>query len=107
MSLPLEGVRIVDLSAIISGPMATQILADQGADVIKVERPGVGDATRCLETRPIAECRGDSLVRALVDGGDDGRRCGLMASEPADHVDLRNAGSVVNPLDAGAVEFVL
>ena len=48
MSLPLEGVRIVDLSAIISGPMATQILADQGADVIKVEGPGPGDLVRYL-----------------------------------------------------------
>jgi crotonobetainyl-CoA:carnitine CoA-transferase CaiB-like acyl-CoA transferase len=48
MSLPLEGVRIVDLSVIISGPMATQILADQGADVIKVEAPGAGDLVRYL-----------------------------------------------------------
>ena len=46
MSLPLEGVRIVDLSAVVSGPMATQILADQGADVIKVEGPGPGDLVR-------------------------------------------------------------
>ena len=48
MTLPLEGVRIIDLSAIISGPMATQILADQGADVIKVEAPGPGDLVRYL-----------------------------------------------------------
>ncbi|MBP6011210.1 MAG: CoA transferase [Alphaproteobacteria bacterium] len=48
MTLPLDGVRIIDLSAIISGPMATQILADQGADVIKVEAPGPGDIVRYL-----------------------------------------------------------
>jgi len=48
MTLPLEGVRIIDLSAVISGPMATQILADQGADVIKVEGPGPGDIVRYL-----------------------------------------------------------
>lgn len=48
MTLPLDGVRIIDLSAIISGPMATQILADQGADVIKVEAPGPGDLVRYL-----------------------------------------------------------
>jgi crotonobetainyl-CoA:carnitine CoA-transferase CaiB-like acyl-CoA transferase len=48
VSAPLEGVRIIDLSAIISGPMATQILADQGADVIKVEAPGPGDLVRYL-----------------------------------------------------------
>ncbi len=48
MTLPLDGVCIIDLSAIISGPMATQILADQGADVIKVEAPGPGDIVRYL-----------------------------------------------------------
>lgn len=48
MTGPLDGVRIIDLSAIISGPMATQILADQGADVIKIEAPGPGDLVRYL-----------------------------------------------------------
>lgn len=48
MTLPLDGVRIIDLSAIISGPMATGILADQGADVIKIEPPGIGDLVRYL-----------------------------------------------------------
>src|SRR5262252_2240574 len=43
---PLEGVRIVDLTSMLSGPWATMILGDQGADVIKVEAPGQGDHTR-------------------------------------------------------------
>lgn len=43
---PLAGMRIIDLTSMLSGPWATMILADQGADVIKVEMPGQGDHTR-------------------------------------------------------------
>src|SRR5262245_24918840 len=43
---PLEGIRIIDLTSMLSGPWATMILADQGADVIKVEEPRQGDHTR-------------------------------------------------------------
>ena len=45
---PLAGVRILDLSSVVSGPMAAVVLADQGADVIKVEPPGWGDGIRSL-----------------------------------------------------------
>ena len=47
---PLDGVRIIDLTSMLSGPRATMILADQGADVIKVEEPRQGDHTRLRQS---------------------------------------------------------
>ncbi len=48
---PLDGVRVLDLTTILLGPFATQILGDMGADVVKVESPG-GDATRDVGPPP-------------------------------------------------------
>ncbi len=48
---PLDGVRVIDLTGMISGPLGAMILADQGADVVKVEVPGSGDHSRHVATR--------------------------------------------------------
>jgi crotonobetainyl-CoA:carnitine CoA-transferase CaiB-like acyl-CoA transferase len=46
MAGPLAGIRVIDLSSMVSGPLATAILGDQGAEVIKIEPPGEGDRIR-------------------------------------------------------------
>src|SRR5262245_59466700 len=48
---PLDGIRIIDLTSMLSGPWATMILADQGAEVIKVEELRQGDHTRAAGNR--------------------------------------------------------
>jgi crotonobetainyl-CoA:carnitine CoA-transferase CaiB-like acyl-CoA transferase len=65
---PLEGIRILDLSIALTGPYAAALLGDQGAEVVKVERPGIGDLARWV---------GVSVngVSALYQACNRGKRC--------------------------------
>lgn len=75
MKGPLSGIRIIDLSSVISGPVATVLLADQGADVIKIESP-VGDIVRRMG-------RGhDSLSPAFVTANRGKRSICIDLKEP-------------------------
>lgn len=61
----LQGLRVIDFSTLLPGPVCTLMLAACGADVIKVERPGVGDEMRAIGP----ECEGESLPFAMLNAG--------------------------------------
>ena len=79
---PLDGVRVVDLSWLLPGPFCTSLLADLGADVLKIERPGDGDYTRTLFPGMFRLVnRGKrSAVFDLREAGDRARLLDLAAS---------------------------
>ena len=59
---PLAGIRILDFSTLLPGPLASLLLAEAGAEVIKIERPGMGDEMRTYEPRLGADSANFALL---------------------------------------------
>jgi crotonobetainyl-CoA:carnitine CoA-transferase CaiB-like acyl-CoA transferase len=64
MSAPLHGLKVLELARVLAGPWAGQVLADLGADVIKIERPGAGDDTRAWGPPFAKGAKGENLSSA-------------------------------------------
>lgn len=64
-SQPMDGIRILDFTQVMLGPCATQMMADFGADVIKVERPGSGDLSRNFFGEPSEEAMNNAVYSSL------------------------------------------
>ena len=73
-TMPLAGVRVLELARVLAGPWAGQLLADLGAEVIKVERPGSGDDTRAWGPPFVQGRNGDTLGSAYYHATNRGKR---------------------------------
>ncbi|MEM7563229.1 MAG: CaiB/BaiF CoA-transferase family protein [Pseudomonadota bacterium] len=75
MAGPLHGFRVLDLSRILAGPWASQMLADLGAEVIKIERPGSGDDTRGWGPPYMSDVQGQAISEsAYFHGANRGKQ---------------------------------
>jgi crotonobetainyl-CoA:carnitine CoA-transferase CaiB-like acyl-CoA transferase len=79
-NLPLAGIRVIDFTQVMMGPVCTQMLADHGADVIKIERKGAGDLSRS--------------TFAPVAGEDNPIFCSLNRNKRSVEIDLRDAAQM-------------
>jgi len=100
MAGPLAGIRVVDLTTVISGPVCTMLLADQGADVIKIEPPG-GDIAR--------RTAGDGEFTALFVSSNRGKRSIALDLKQPDALDalrklIATADVLVQNFRPGAME---
>ena len=104
MMRPLEGIRILDFSTLLPGPMATLVLAEAGAEVIKIERPGRGD-----EMRSYAPRFGDDSVNfALLNRGKRSVEIDLKGADVLDRLRplIESADIVVEQFRPGVMDRV-
>src|SRR5262245_50869306 len=103
--LPLDGLRVIELGHIIAGPSAGLLLADLGADVIKVERPGDGDQSRNMPTGTAANFhflnRNKRSVAIDLKGSPEGRDLFLRLARASDVVIDNFAFGAVEALGLG------
>src|SRR5689334_18140015 len=85
MTLPLEGLVVLEFSQYLAGPYAGLRLADLGARVIKIERPGVGDAGRQLAVKDIF-VEGDSMTFHTINRNKESYTADLKSKEDLDKV---------------------
>src|SRR5437763_1277485 len=98
MSQALVGLQILDFSRVLAGPLATMVLADLGAQVTKVERPGIGDETRSWG--PPYDDRGESTYFQSVN-----RNKASMALDLAHPHDLERARGLAQEADVVVENF--
>src|SRR6478736_3280634 len=109
MSGPLHGLRVLELARILAGPWAGQTLADLGAEVIKVERPGSGDDTRTWGPPFVPAADGGHLDAAYFHACNRGKRSVAIAFETPDGADkvralAREADVVIENFKVGGLE---
>ena len=104
--LPLSGIRVIDFTQVMMGPVATQMLADYGADVIKIERPGTGDLSR---TSPPIDPAG--LTGPVYCSLNRNKRSVVLDTRKPEHVAavlrlLETADVIVNNFRPGVMERI-
>jgi crotonobetainyl-CoA:carnitine CoA-transferase CaiB-like acyl-CoA transferase len=88
MTKPLEGLKVLELARILAGPWVGQLLADLGADVVKVERPGAGDDTRGWGPPFVEGAEGGDLSAAYFHSCNRGKRSIAVDFETPEGQDL-------------------
>jgi crotonobetainyl-CoA:carnitine CoA-transferase CaiB-like acyl-CoA transferase len=99
---PLQGIKVLDIGSMVAAPLAAGVLADQGAEVIKVETPGIGDLTRYVG----ATCNGVSAIFQGVNRGKRSIAIDLKSDAGVDilHRMIRDVDVIIHNFRPGVAE---